>query len=231
MLLPIWFLYRPGSRAARAIQRRFHHRVLSGFGVEIEVRGIPSPEPGTLFVSNHISWADIAVLGAVIDAHFVAKSDIASWPLLGGGARRTGTLFVERERRHGVSGQADAIRERLSAGDSMILFPEGTTSDGREILPFRTSLFASADAAQRVQPVALIYAAPDGKALTPERLAEIAWTDDEALLPNAMALVSAPSRVILCFLPPVDPRDFPDRKTLASFVREELVRHYASAVA
>jgi 1-acyl-sn-glycerol-3-phosphate acyltransferase len=137
-----------------------------------------------------------------------------------------GTLFVERERRHGASAQADTIRGRLMAGDSMILFPEGTTSDGLALLPFRTSLFAAADAARVIQPVALVYAAPDGSALPPERLAEIGWTGEEALLPNAVALASAPTRAILCFLPSVDPRAFADRKALAGHVRELIAAAY-----
>ena len=222
LLLPPWLMKRPGTAAAAALHRRFFERVLRAFAISIELRGAPSAEPGTLFVANHISWADIPVLGSVIDAYFIAKADIADWPLVGKGARRLGTLFVQRERRHGVSAQADAIRERLAAGESVILFPEGTTSDGVELLPFRTSLFAAADAARHIQPVALVYAAPDGSALPPERLAEIGWVRDEALLPNAATLATAPTRAILCFLPPVDPRGFPDRKALANHAREAI---------
>jgi 1-acyl-sn-glycerol-3-phosphate acyltransferase len=213
---------RPGTAAAAALHRCFFDRVLRAFGITVEVRGTPSVEPGTLFVANHISWADIPVLGAVIDAYFVAKADIADWPLVGKGARRLGTLFIQRERRHGVSAQADAIRDRLAAGQSVILFPEGTTSDGTGLLPFRSSLFAAAGAARRIQPVALVYAAPDGGALPPERLAEIAWVGDEALLPNAATLATAPTRAISCFLTPLDPELFPDRKVLANHVREAI---------
>jgi 1-acyl-sn-glycerol-3-phosphate acyltransferase len=229
-ILPAWLMHRSGSEGARGLQRRFHGIVLGGFGVSVEVRGVPSREPGTLFVANHLSWADIAVFGATIDAHFVSKAEVADWPLLGAGAKRTGTLFVERERRHGVSGQAEAIRQRLRAGDSIILFPEGTTSDGTGVLPFRSSLFAAADAARHIQPVALTYATADGNALPSERLAEIAWTGEETLLPNAAALASGQTRAILSFLPPVDPRDLPDRKALATHVREMIVRAYHGAV-
>lgn len=229
MIVPLWLARAPGSAGARRLQRRFHEIVLSGFGVTVEVRGAPLIEPGTLFVANHVSWADIALFGATIDAHFISKAEVAQWPFLGAGARRTGTLFVERERRHGVSGQAEAIRRRLAEGDSIILFPEGTTSDGRALLPFRTSLFAAADAARSIQPVALAYAAPGGGPLPPERLAEIAWTDEEPLLPNAAALAAGATRAILSFLAPIDPRDFPDRKALATHAREAIAAACAKA--
>lgn len=217
-----WLIARSGSATARGIERRLFKRLLRGFGLGVEVRGSPAPRNGTLFVANHISWADIALFGSVIDAHFVAKTEVADWPVIGALARRLGPVFVAREQRHGVSEQADAIRERLRAGECVILFPEGATSDGSDVLPFRTSLFAAADAATRVQPVAISYAAPDGSALPASRLAEIGWTGEEGLLANAAALARHATRGILHFLPPVDPRDYPDRKKLADHARASI---------
>lgn len=225
--LPGWFAQRPDRAGARRLARRFFQRSLHGLGVTVEVRGEAAPG-GTLFIANHVSWADVAVFGAVIDANFIAKADVAHWPLIGPLARRVGTLFVERERRHGVTAQAEAIRARLQAGASVILFAEGTTGNGIDLLPFRTSLFTAADAARRVQPVALSYVAPDGRPLPPERLEAIAWTGNEELLPNAMALVAEPTRAILSFLPPVDPRGFSHRKDLAEHCREAISAEFAS---
>lgn len=222
MVVPLWWAREPGSASARRLERRFFEHLRNGFGVGIEVRGELAPAEGTLFVANHISWADIVVLGSLIDAHFVSKAEVADWPLLGPLARRVGPVFVDRERRRHVSGQADAIRERLASGGSVILFPEGTTADGRELLPFRTSLFAAADAARRIQPIALSYAAADGSPLSLERMAEIAWIGDQALLPNAVALARSASRAIICPAPPVDPRSFPDRKAMADHVRDAI---------
>lgn len=222
LVVPLWLSREPGSESARRLERRFFEHVRNGFGVSVEVRGEIAPADGTLFVANHISWADIVVLGSVLDAHFVSKAEVADWPLIGPLARRQGPVFIDRGRRRHVSGQADAIRERLAAGGSVILFPEGTTADGRDLLPFRTSLFAAADAARRIQPIALTYAAPDGSALPLDRLAEIAWVGDEGLLPNARALARAASRAIICPAAPVDPRAFPDRKTMADHVREAI---------
>lgn len=226
MVVPLWWSRKPGSPSARRLERRFFEHVRNGFGVSIEVRGELAVADGTLFVANHISWADIVVLGSLLDAHFVSKAEVAGWPLIGPLARRQGPVFVDRERRRHVSGQADAIRERLAAGGSVILFPEGTTADGRELLPFRTSLFAAADAARRIQPIALTYAAPDGGPLPLDRLAEIAWVGDQALLPNARALARAASRAIIRPAPPIDPRDFPDRKAIADHVRAAIRAAY-----
>ena len=218
-VVPRWWLQKPASAAAGRRVRRVFARFAKGFGLAIAVRGDRAPGGGILFVANHISWADIVVLGSVLDADFVSKADIAAWPLIGRLARRLGPVFVDRERRHHVSGQAEAIRQRLLAGGSVILFPEGTTADGRALLPFRTSLFAAADAARLIQPIALVYAAPDGGALPPNRLDEIAWTGDEALLQNAAALARGATLAIVRLLPPIDPCAFPDRKMLAEHAR------------
>lgn len=222
LLVVPWLIGRPGSAAVRALERRLFRQLRRGVGLGLEVQGSPAPLDGTLFVANHVSWADIALFGSVIDAHFVAKTEVAEWPVIGALARRLGPVFVARDQRHGVSAQADAIRERLQAGEGVILFPEGTTSDGSDVLPFRTSLFAAADAAKRVQPVAIIYAAPDGSALPETRLAEIGWTGEEGLLANAAALARHATLGILHFLPSVDPRNYPDRKTLADQVRASI---------
>lgn len=221
-----WLTRKPGSVAARKLERRFFERLRGGFGLAMEVHGEPAPREGTLFVANHISWADIIVLGSLLDAHFVSRADVADWPLIGKLARRLGPVFVDRQRRHSVSGQADAIRERLRADEAVILFPEGTTSDGRGLLPFRTSLFAAADAARLIQPVSLTYAASDGSVLSPDRLAEIAWIGDESLLANAAALAGASSLAVVRLLPPIDPRAFPDRKALADHARAVIAAAY-----
>lgn len=222
LLVVPWLVGRPGSAGARALERSLFQRVLRGVGLSLEVRGQPAPLDGTLYIANHVSWADVALFGSFIDAQFVAKSEVGEWPIIGALARRLGPVFVSREQRHSVSAQADAIRQRLRAGEGVILFPEGTTSDGNDVLPFRTSLFAAADAARRVQPIAITYVALDGTPLTPKRLAEISWTGDEGLLANAAALARHATLGIMHFLPPLDPRDFPHRKALADQARRAI---------
>lgn len=223
--IPVW-LTAPQSLRHRH-ERVFFAGIASGFGVCISQRGKPSTMPGTLFIMNHISWADIPVMLSILDADFVAKADMLGWPIIGALARRLGPVFVARNERHRSHAQADAIRARLKSGRSVMLCPEGTTSDGTRILPFRTSLFAAADAAAVVQPVILRYLQPDGTALPPDRQREVAWIDDDDLLSGAARFATFATLVRVDFLPPVNGTT--NRKILADNVRQQMVAAYAAA--
>jgi len=149
----------PGS--AKNGFARFYHRTLCWLiGLRLQVVGSPAPggaENGaTLFVSNHTSWLDVLVLGAVLDARFVSKAEVANWPLIGWVAKLGRCVFVSRNRTR-TGDEADAMTQRLRAGEGLILFPEGTTSDGTRVLPFRSSFFSVASHAARVQPVTVVY--------------------------------------------------------------------------
>lgn len=227
--VPFWLLLKPGSPVARRQERLFFTGIVAGFGLRVRVRGaVARPEP-VLFVVNHISWADIPVLATALDADFVAKADIAGWPVLGWLARRYDPVFVERGRSHRSGDQAADIRRRLEGGRSIILFAEGTTSDGRGVLPFRSALFAVADAAAQVQPVALRYLAADGSALDPGRQRDVAWIGDDALLPGAVRVAREKTEVLVQLLDPVEPQAMPDRKALAAFTRQAIADAYAAA--
>lgn len=227
MLVPPWLLLSPKSGPARRLERRFHRTIASGFGLRPEVSGTPG-EPGTMFVANHISWADIVSVAAVVDTDFVAKADVAGYPALGALAQRTGTIFIERERRSQAGTQMEAVRQRLLAGRRVLMFPEGTTSDGRGLLPFRSSLFAAADAARAVQPVTIRYTAPDGGPLDPAVLDAIAWIGDEDMLPNAAALARLRAGVAIHFHEPVAAAAFETRKALAEHCRTVMLGHYGA---
>lgn len=203
-LVPAWYAAR--DRRARAeLARRFFARLLGAVGVTVVVRGSPSATPATLFLANHLSFTDVVAIALEIDADFVAKADVRRWPVMGRLAARFGTVFVERDRVLGAKDQAGAIARRLSEGRSVVLFPEGTTSDGIRVLPFRSALLAAGEAAAIVQPIALRYT--DG--------ARRAYVGDESLLANLIRL--APYRAVLTieFLAPLDPGERIDRKTLA----------------
>lgn len=225
--VPLWLLTRRGSPSARRMERRFFDRITRGFGLEVIVEG--EPLKPAMFVTNHISWADIPVLAAALDADFVAKSDIERWPVIGPLARRYGPIFIAREHRSGSHSQAHLIRARLHAGRSVILCPEGTTSDGTSILPFRTSLFAAADAVDVVQPVVIRYLATDGSALSPERQRAVAWIDDDELVTGAARVSRERTLVRLTFLEPLRASCFSDRKSLAEAVRTSMLGAYAAA--
>lgn len=116
------------------------------------------PPTAALLVSNHISWLDVFVINALTPSHFVCKDDVREWPAIGALVALTGTLFIARGSRAAAARSADAIAARLAAGDRVAVFPEGTTTHGERLLPFRGALFQSAvDAGVAVQPLALRY--------------------------------------------------------------------------
>ena len=150
------------ERAARAgWLHRCCQRTLRIMRVHVTVRGpIPS---GGLIVSNHLTYLDIVALSAALPCVFVSKMEVADWPLFGSFARRSGTLFLDRARRGAVSGMAGQMREVLAAGLPLVFFPEGTSTNGDGLLPFKTSLFEPvAELGCAVTAAAISYSTADG---------------------------------------------------------------------
>ncbi|TNC72051.1 1-acyl-sn-glycerol-3-phosphate acyltransferase [Rubellimicrobium roseum] len=180
-------------------------------GLRVEARGRPMQGPGAL-VANHSSWLDILVLNAQAPVVFVSKAEVAGWPGIGLLARATGTVFIRREARGEVAAQAQTLAERIGQGARLALFPEGTSTDNRRVLPFRPALFAGLMAGPAVQPVTLRYEAPEG-----EDPRFFAWYGGMDLGPHALAVLAARrgGRVKVTFHPPI-PVAGRDRKTLAA---------------
>jgi 1-acyl-sn-glycerol-3-phosphate acyltransferase len=176
----------------------------------------------TLFISNHSSYLDIPVLGSLLPTSFVAKNEVGGWPLFGLLARLQRTVFVDRNARHRADEQRDSIAGRLQAGDKLVLFPEGTSSDGNRTLPFKTALFAVA-ATQvdgkplTLQPVSVTATHLDGLPLGHAWRALYAWYGDMELPPHLwqLARLGGRIRVLVEFHPPVSLADFSSRKALA----------------
>lgn len=198
---------------------RVYHRTLCWLiGLELRVIGRPAQLPRTLYVSNHSSWLDIMVLGGLLDARFVSKAEVGSWPLIGWVARLGRTVFVSRSRGR-TGSEAEAMRARLEAGQSLILFPEGTTSDGTRVLPFRSSFFAVANAAERVQPVTIVYDRLGGLPVGRRERPTFAWYGDMETGRHVWHLLRRTgTRVTVLFHEPCAPDAFPDRKALAAAV-------------
>ena len=211
----LWRLFGVRSRWPRA----FLGWVGRSAGMRLRVIGTPL-NSHVLIVSNHVSWLDIMMIADASGAAFVSKDDVAGWPVIGWLARLNNTVFVARTERKAVRGQADELRAALIRDQPVALFPEGTTSDGRTLLPFRASLFASVSPAPpgvMVQPVAIDYGAA---------AAEIAWIGDEPAGANAKRILSRPgtNEVTLRFLEPIDPASFPHRKALAEAARSRIAQ-------
>ncbi len=178
-------------------------------GLDIRIEGSPIRHD-VLYVANHVSWLDILAMGGAVRTWFISKDDVMSWPLVGMLARIGGTIFINRESRRAARGQVDQLGTELLRHVPITLFPEGTTGDGTALFPFRPALFASVAPPPpgiRVQPVAIDYGAA---------AAEIAWTGDEDLGPNAKKVLARPGALVctLRFLPPLPPSD--NRKQLAA---------------
>ena len=185
-------------------------------GLRVLVEGQPLQGPGAM-VANHSSWLDILALNAQAPAVFLAKSEVAAWPGIGGLARAAGTLFVRREARREAPEQARAVAERLMAGQTLLFFPEGTSTDNRRVLPFRSTLFAGLLApglprGLAVQPVTLSYEAPAG-----EDPRFYAWFGLADFGPHAVAVLAKRRQggVRITFHPPI-PVAGQDRKALAA---------------
>lgn len=186
-------------------------------GCSVTITGTPITR-NALYIANHVSWLDILVLAGKTGSAFVAKAEMAPWPLIGWLSKLNQTVFVDRERRLDVHWQAERMRTALQTGQPLTLFPEGTTADGTMLLPFRSSLVAVATPPPEgvaIQPVAIDYGPP---------AREIAWIGDEAIGTNALRVLSRPGRlqVTLHFLPPLDHADFADRKAITAHSREAI---------
>jgi 1-acyl-sn-glycerol-3-phosphate acyltransferase len=145
------------AKARRVRIRRWSRRLLHLMSVEIRIDGALA-HPNVLVVANHVSWLDIFALHAVGPVRFIAKSEIARWPLIGRLVRGVGTLFIERARRHDTHRVNREVATALAEGDIVAVFPEGTVTDGTKLLPFKGSLLQPIiESAGYVQPVAIRY--------------------------------------------------------------------------
>lgn len=197
-------------------------------GITVRQEGAPlnaSEVGGYLLVSNHVSYFDVAALAPIHPMAFVAKSEVAGWPVIGWLAGLAGTLFVDRKSRIASARDKRAIRARLDRGEAIVLFPEGTSSDGQRVLPFKSALLGAVDAGEGegardiwVQPVSLTYKSSWGMALNRRSRPAYAWYGDMDFLPHKWgAYVQGPLEVVVRFHPPVRRSAFATRKDLSAW--------------
>jgi 1-acyl-sn-glycerol-3-phosphate acyltransferase len=225
-----------GSRAAASFPRAYHALCARIVGLDVRTFGSPSAARPTLFVSNHSSYLDITVLGSLIEGSFVAKSEVGTWPLFGLLARLQRTVFVDRRARNSAS-HRDDMKGRLEAGDSLVLFPEGTSSDGNRVLPFKSTLFAVAGLRVEgtplvVQPVSVAAARLDGIPLGRTLRCAYAWYGGMELARHLWAMVGLGRlEVEVEFHEPVTVERFGSRKALAEHCRREVAAGVERTVA
>lgn len=190
------------------------------FGLRIRYEGTElKSNQQYLYVSNHISYLDILVLGSLVPAFFVAKADIAGWPIFGFLAKLGGTTFISRKRSL-VKQQMELFQKQLIKGEHMLLFPEGTTSNGREILPFKSSLlnvlYNEGMHNIQVVPVCIHYVAINGQRC-PDNKDAVAWYGDMELAPHLWDVLKLKSiDVVVHMTPPVQHNSFADAKKLTA---------------
>lgn len=207
---PVHGLHRPWTPHITVFVCRNAFRI---FGMGWKEVGRQMPHHGAL-VANHVSWLDIFALNAGGPLFFVSKSEVAGWPGIGWLARATGTVFIRRARAE-AKAHRDNLRDRLDAGHRLLFFPEGTSTDGLRVLPFRTTLFAAlTDSSETdfVQPVTLVYVAPDG-----ERSDFYGWWGDMSYGGHLLRMLAARrhGRVELLWHEPIAIEAGADRKSLA----------------
>lgn len=206
-----------GERTQRKMRARWSRQLLGVLGVELQAQG-PLPRPGQLLVSNHISWVDVFVINAISPLSFVCKDEVRSWPLLGWLVARNHTVFIRRASRSSAAEVRDRLVGSLSCGRSVMVFPEGTTTDGRAVLPFRAALFQAAiDAGRAVKPVRLRYVDHRG-----EHSDAAAYIDDVSFWQSVCMLARAPRTVARVELLPALPSHGLTRQDLAQVTHAQV---------
>lgn len=172
-----------------------YYRVLCALlRIRVRVVGNPVRDRAVLFVSNHVSWVDIVVIGSITPVAFVAKREVASWPLVGVTAKMQRTVFVDRGRRHQTGDAVSEIAKRVASGTSVVLFAEGTSSDGNRVLPFRSALLGaiedqSGGGSILMQPMAMTYVGQHGLPMGRQHRPLVAWYGDLDFVPHIKAFI------------------------------------------
>ena len=209
------------SPLARRLPHIYHRLCCRIFGIDLQIVGSLSTTRPTLFVANHVSYFDIEVLSAAVETCFVAKREIAGWPFFGWLAKLQQTVFVER-RATGVASERDELARRLDQGSNVVLFAEGTSSDGNRLKPFKSALFSVAErtvhgAPLTVQPVTIAYTRLDGMPISRSIRPFVAWYGDMDLVPHLwFALGMGRLTVVLQFHETVTLAGLGKRKDLAA---------------
>jgi 1-acyl-sn-glycerol-3-phosphate acyltransferase len=225
LLRGAWTIWRhfPGMAPAQrsAEVQAWAADMLRRLSVDVRVRGEVARRGPVLLAANHVSWLDIMAIHAAQHCRFVAKSEVKHWPLLGMLATGAGTLYIERESRRDAMRVVHHMADRLREGDILAVFPEGTTGDGTQVLPFHANLLqAAVSAGAPVQAVALRYAeaASDATSLIP------CYVGDDSLVASVWrTLCAEPLRVELQF-GAVRFAEGRDRRVWAADVRAEIVQ-------
>jgi 1-acyl-sn-glycerol-3-phosphate acyltransferase len=231
-----WVLRRLGAPGWGAIGVRYYRALCAGMRIRVHVVGNPVRDRAVLFISNHVSWADILVIGSIAPIAYVSKSEIANWPLVGTAAKSQRTVFVDRSRRQQTGDAIGEIVERLAGGTSVVLFAEGTSSDGNRVLPFRSALIGAVkEAGSRaehgivIQPMSICYTGLNGIPMGRQHRPTVAWYGDLDFMPHIKAMLQRGALdAVVTYGEPVVADANSDRKAMTKSL-EGAVRQITSA--
>jgi lyso-ornithine lipid O-acyltransferase len=216
--------------------RFVHHTVSKILELQITVRGKPCTTGPVLYIANHTSYLDIPTLGSLITGCFVAKGEIEGWPVFGQLCKMQETIFIKRKATE-AGAQRDFVREKLLQNKNVIVFAEGTSTDGRHVLPFRSSLFASVREALpdgrpiMIQPISITAVTLDGLPLGRTLRPLYAWYGDMTIANHGWPMLKLGKLgVVIEFHPPVANTDFADRKALAQHCHRAVQQGVISAL-
>jgi lyso-ornithine lipid O-acyltransferase len=236
VLIPVqWLAIRLDAPLARQLPVIYHKIVCTLLRLKVRVSGTPQKTAPLLILSNHSSWLDIVALSSVMPVSFIAKSEVAGWPIFGLFARLQRSVFIDRSRRMATRDAHRAVSDRLQSGDAIVLFAEGTTSDGHRVLSFRSSLVGAAsewlgDAEAKIQPVAITYTRRAGLPIPRAERPCIAWYGDMELIPHFKGIIlGGPIEVTLSFCDPLEP-DLARNRKIATRAAEQAIRLQAANV-
>ena len=238
VLLPLQILcLRFDWKLRRYLPRYWHRIVCYWLGIRISVIGKAEQRRPLMLAVNHASWLDILVLSSIADVAFIAKAEVRDWPVFGHLAQWQKSVFVVREQKRKTGDQVNEIAERMADGEIMVLFPEGTTSDGNRLLEVKSSLFGAAaaalpkapDAVVHVQPVAVAYTRVHGIAMGRYYRPLAAWPGDIELLPHLKGIFACGAiDVDVCFGEAVDYRADTNRKEVSATIAQRIRTMLAS---
>lgn len=232
-MIPVqWAAMRFSGGLKRRLPVVWHRMACAIVGIRVTEIGRAAGDRPLLITANHVSWLDITVLGSRMPLSFVAKSEVASWPVFGLFAKLQRSVFVDRERRSATARTASELGARLAEGDAMVLFAEGTSNSGNEVLPFRSALIGAArhalageDGEMWIQPLALAYTHLHGLPMGRQFRPHVAWYGDMEMVPHFMNVVRQGAvDVAVVWGEPIRVRPDMDRKTLTRLLEDEVRR-------
>ncbi|MFT5209957.1 MAG: 1-acyl-sn-glycerol-3-phosphate acyltransferase [Flavobacterium sp.] len=209
----------------------FHRGILKCFNIECVTKGNLHQDVPTLYVSNHISYLDIFVLGSKVPGKYIAKAEVAKWPLFGFLAKLQDTLFIERRGRK-VGSQIEQIQQHLLKGNNLVLFPEGTSNIGTFVAPFHSSFFQSADHKEiTIQPITVVYTHYKDQMMDRQQRDFYAWYKPRKILSHFInGLGLGQGRANLIFHTPVKLHEFESRKACSFHCENEIRKGLLTAL-